>query len=232
MRLEMHQLNRQIGFQSTREVQKFRLKGEKWCSVAACKPQYSRLPSFHAPFQAHCFVLSNFHFSCSFVSTSKHAHVGSSFGRPRLAARVYSQAQAGPDTLVLVESPAKAKKIQAYLGPAYQVLHPPKLINTQQHIQTTACLSTSMSCCLMHIFQVLASYGHVRDLPPKAGSVEPAKDFSMQWQVMPNAHSRLASVASSLNGVKSLVLATDPDREGEAISWHVQQELQVNTVRI
>ena len=76
--------------------------------------------------------------------------------------------------------------------------------------------------------QVIASYGHVRDLPPKAGSVDPEKDFDMRWQVQPSAHSRLADIAGSLTYAKALVLATDPDREGEAISWHLQQELQVS----
>ena len=67
----------------------------------------------------------------------------------------------------------------------------------------------------------------MRDLPPKAGSVDPEKDFDMRWQVQPSAHSRLADIAGSLTSAKALVLATDPDREGEAISWHLQQELQV-----
>ena len=76
--------------------------------------------------------------------------------------------------------------------------------------------------------QVIASYGHVRDLPPKAGSVNPERDFDMRWQVQPSAHLRLADIAGNLTSAKALVLATDPDREGEAISWHLQQELQVS----
>ena len=74
---------------------------------------------------------------------------------------------------------------------------------------------------------MLASYGHVRELPPKSGSVDPDKDFSMQWAVKPSASSRMREIGQSLQAAQALILATDPDREGEAIAWHVQQELEV-----
>ncbi len=95
--------------------------------------------------------------------------------------------------VVVVESPAKAKTINKYLGPGYQVL---------------------------------ASFGHVRDLPPKDGSVDPAADFHMIWEVDPKAQKRLADIAAALKGADKLILATDPDREGEAISWHVLEVLK------
>ena len=94
--------------------------------------------------------------------------------------------------IVIVESPAKAKTVNKYLGPGYRVL---------------------------------ASYGHVRDLPSKNGSVLPDKDFEMHWDVEPKAAKRLDEIAKALKGAKKLILATDPDREGEAISWHVLQVL-------
>jgi DNA topoisomerase-1 len=95
--------------------------------------------------------------------------------------------------LVVVESPAKAKTINKYLGPSYQVL---------------------------------ASYGHVRDLPAKDGSVNPDNDFAMLWQVEGKAEKHLAEIAKALKSADRLILATDPDREGEAISWHVLEELK------
>jgi DNA topoisomerase I len=95
--------------------------------------------------------------------------------------------------VVVVESPAKAKTINKYLGPGYEVL---------------------------------ASFGHVRDLPPKDGSVDPKHDFRMIWQVDPKAAKRLAEIAKAVKGAKKLILATDPDREGEAISWHVLEVLK------
>jgi DNA topoisomerase I len=95
--------------------------------------------------------------------------------------------------VVVVESPAKAKTINKYLGPGYEVL---------------------------------ASFGHVRDLPPKDGSVDPEHDFRMIWQVDPKAAKRLSDIAKALKGAKKLILATDPDREGEAISWHVLEVLK------
>jgi len=95
--------------------------------------------------------------------------------------------------LVIVESPAKAKTINKYLGPGYKVL---------------------------------ASYGHVRDLPPKDGSVLPDEDFAMIWAVDGKAKTRLADIVRAAKEADSLILATDPDREGEAISWHVLEVLQ------
>jgi DNA topoisomerase-1 len=94
--------------------------------------------------------------------------------------------------IVIVESPAKAKTVNKYLGPGYRVL---------------------------------ASYGHVRDLPSKNGSVVPDHDFEMHWDVEPKAAKRLEEIAKAVKGAKKLILATDPDREGEAISWHVLQVL-------
>jgi DNA topoisomerase-1 len=94
--------------------------------------------------------------------------------------------------IVIVESPAKAKTVNKYLGPGYRVL---------------------------------ASYGHVRDLLSKNGSVLPDKDFEMHWDVEPKAAKRLDEIAKAVKGAKKLILATDPDREGEAISWHVLQVL-------
>ena len=94
--------------------------------------------------------------------------------------------------VVVVESPAKAKTINKYLGSD---------------------------------FRVLASYGHVRDLPPKDGSVRPDDDFSLIWQTDPKSKKHLDEIAAALKGSGNLYLATDPDREGEAISWHVQQLL-------
>jgi DNA topoisomerase-1 len=94
--------------------------------------------------------------------------------------------------IVIVESPAKAKTVNKYLGPGYRVL---------------------------------ASYGHVRDLPSKNGSVLPDKDFEMHWDVEPKAAKRLDEIVKAVKGANKLILATDPDREGEAISWHVLQVL-------
>ncbi len=95
--------------------------------------------------------------------------------------------------VVIVESPAKAKSINKYLGPGYTVL---------------------------------ASYGHVRDLPSKDGSVDPDSDFEMQWEVDPKSAKRLNEIVKAVKGSDKLILATDPDREGEAISWHVLQVLE------
>ena len=96
-------------------------------------------------------------------------------------------------TVVVVESPAKAKTINKYLGADYRVL---------------------------------ASYGHVRDLPSKDGSVRPDDDFSMSWEVNGKAKKRIDDIAKALKGQDTLILATDPDREGEAISWHVEEVLR------
>src|SRR5262249_6060270 len=95
--------------------------------------------------------------------------------------------------VVIVESPAKAKTINKYLGPGYQVI---------------------------------ASFGHVRDLPPKDGSVRPDSDFDMDWEVDKKAEGRLKEIAQAVKSADRLILATDPDREGEAISWHIAEELQ------
>jgi DNA topoisomerase-1 len=94
--------------------------------------------------------------------------------------------------VVVVESPAKAKTINKYLGPDYTVL---------------------------------ASYGHVRDLPSKDGSVQPDDDFAMTWEVDPKSAKRINDIADAMKGADRLILATDPDREGEAISWHVLEIL-------
>jgi DNA topoisomerase-1 len=75
-------------------------------------------------------------------------------------------------------------------------------------------------------FEVLASFGHVRDLPAKDGSVDPEADFRMIWEVDPKAAKRLADIAKAVKGASKLILATDPDREGEAISWHVLEVLR------
>ncbi|MCP9630727.1 type I DNA topoisomerase [Rhodopseudomonas palustris] len=95
--------------------------------------------------------------------------------------------------LVIVESPAKAKTINKYLGSSYEVL---------------------------------ASFGHVRDLPAKNGSVDPDANFQMIWEVDPKAASRLNDIAKALKDADKLILATDPDREGEAISWHVLEVMK------
>ena len=94
--------------------------------------------------------------------------------------------------LLVVESPAKAKTIEKYLGAG---------------------------------FTVLASFGHVRDLPPKDGSVRPEQDFAMDWAADERGARQMAAIGKALKGVKTLYLATDPDREGEAISWHVHAML-------
>ena len=94
--------------------------------------------------------------------------------------------------VVVVESPAKAKTINKYLGPGYTVL---------------------------------ASYGHVRDLPPKDGSVDPEHDFDMKWEVASDSRKHVKAIADALAEDGELILATDPDREGEAISWHLQEAL-------
>ena len=99
--------------------------------------------------------------------------------------------------LVIVESPAKAKTINSYLGKDYEVL---------------------------------ASFGHVRDLPAKDGSVRPDEDFAMSWEVDSGAKKRLSDIAAALKGADELILATDPDREGEAISWHVLDVLRQKKV--
>ncbi len=99
--------------------------------------------------------------------------------------------------VVIVESPAKAKTINKYLGSD---------------------------------FTVLASYGHVRDLPAKDGSVDPEADFAMLWEVDGKSQKRLSDIARAVKDADRLILATDPDREGEAISWHVLEVLNAKRV--
>lgn len=94
--------------------------------------------------------------------------------------------------LVIVESPAKAKTIEKYLGKDYKVL---------------------------------ASFGHVRDLPPKDGSVRPDEDFAMDWELYGDKARQVKAITDAAKTADRLILATDPDREGEAISWHVQELL-------
>ena len=95
--------------------------------------------------------------------------------------------------VVVVESPAKAKTINKYLGGGYTVL---------------------------------ASFGHVRDLPPKDGSVRPEEGFAMDWAADERGSRQVSAIAKALKGADTLYLATDPDREGEAISWHVRAMLE------
>jgi len=95
--------------------------------------------------------------------------------------------------VVVVESPAKAKTINKYLGSEYTVL---------------------------------ASYGHVRDLPPKDGSVNPDDNFAMTWEVGNDSKKHVKAIADALKDDNTLILATDPDREGEAISWHLEETLR------
>ncbi|SFP03267.1 type I DNA topoisomerase [Tranquillimonas alkanivorans] len=95
--------------------------------------------------------------------------------------------------VVVVESPAKAKTINKYLGSDYTVL---------------------------------ASYGHVRDLPPKDGSVDPEHDFDMTWEIGSDSKKHVKAIADALKDDQKLILATDPDREGEAISWHLEEALR------
>ncbi|RVV98530.1 type I DNA topoisomerase [Mesobaculum littorinae] len=95
--------------------------------------------------------------------------------------------------VVVVESPAKAKTINKYLGSDYTVL---------------------------------ASYGHVRDLPPKDGSVDTEHDFDMTWEIATDSRKHVKAIADALKDDNALILATDPDREGEAISWHLEEALR------
>jgi|GEM_PF-3378677 len=99
--------------------------------------------------------------------------------------------------VVVVESPAKAKTINKYLGRGYEVI---------------------------------ASYGHVRDLPPKDGSVDPDADFAMLWELDGRGSKQISAIAAAVKDADSLILATDPDREGEAISWHILEALKARRV--
>ena len=94
--------------------------------------------------------------------------------------------------LLVVESPAKAKTINKYLGSDYKVI---------------------------------ASYGHIRDLLSKDGSVQPDSNFAMTWEISPRGKKFVADVRKILKNCDQLLLATDPDREGEAISWHICEVL-------
>ena len=94
--------------------------------------------------------------------------------------------------LVIVESPAKAKTINKYLGDNYTVL---------------------------------ASYGHIRDLPSKNGSVDPDQNFKMEWEVDSFSKKYLKEITDAAKDSSKIILATDPDREGEAIAWHVKEYL-------
>ncbi len=95
--------------------------------------------------------------------------------------------------LVIVESPAKSKTINKYLGSDYKVL---------------------------------ASFGHIRDLPSKDGSVDPNNDFSMSWELSPGGQKHLKDIIDATKQADTIILATDPDREGEAIAWHILEELK------
>ncbi len=96
-------------------------------------------------------------------------------------------------TVVIVESPAKAKTINKYLG---------------------------------RDFTVIASFGHVRDLPPKDGSVRPDEDFAMDWEFAERGKARIDDIIKAAKGADNILLASDPDREGEAIAWHVLEALK------
>ncbi|NNC65383.1 MAG: DNA topoisomerase I, partial [Gammaproteobacteria bacterium] len=95
-------------------------------------------------------------------------------------------------SLVIVESPAKARTIEKYLGKD---------------------------------FKVLASYGHVRDLVPKEGAVDPEHGFAMKYQLIDKNEPHLEKIVKAVKKSDAVYLATDPDREGEAISWHVYEVL-------
>ena len=95
--------------------------------------------------------------------------------------------------LVIVESPAKARTIERYLGADYQVL---------------------------------ASYGHVRDLVPKEGAVDPTRRFAMRWELIDKNRKHVDAIARAVKKADALYLSTDPDREGEAISWHLYELLK------
>jgi len=99
--------------------------------------------------------------------------------------------------LIIVESPAKSKTIEKYLGKD---------------------------------FQVLASYGHLRDLIPKEGAVDPDNDFAMKYQIQERNQRHVQAITKALKGVDTLYLATDPDREGEAISWHLLEILKAKNL--
>ena len=97
------------------------------------------------------------------------------------------------ENLVIVESPAKGKTIQKYLGKG---------------------------------FEVLASYGHVRDLIPKEGAVDPEQGYAMKYEIIDRNQRHVDAIARAVKKADTLYLATDPDREGEAISWHLYEVLK------
>src|SRR5271163_1684759 len=132
---------------------------------------------------------------CRFDRDLHYTHVRFETAAANLArpARIFPLSYWNDMNIVIVESPAKAKTINKYLGSSYEVL---------------------------------ASFGHVRDLPAKNGSVDPEANFQMIWEVDPKAAGRLNDIAKALKGADRLILATDPDREGEAISWHVLEVLK------
>ena len=100
--------------------------------------------------------------------------------------------------LVVVESPAKAKTINKYLGKDYKVL---------------------------------ASYGHIRDLPSKNGSVDPDNNFQMLWEIDSFSKKYLKDITEAAKNSSKIILATDPDREGEAIAWHVKEVLDEKKIK-
>jgi DNA topoisomerase IA len=102
----------------------------------------------------------------------------------------------GASTLFIVESPTKAKKVQAFIGGDVDVF---------------------------------ASYGHFRRLPRVAGAVKPNEGFRIQWEVQPGRQHVLDIIVAAARKAQTIILATDPDREGEAISWHMAEYLKVRT---
>src|SRR5215218_5386740 len=122
-----------------------------------------------------------------------HVRIAKAGANPAKRAFIFPVSHWNDMNIVIVESPAKAKTINKYLGASYEVL---------------------------------ASFGHVRDLPAKNGSVDPNANFQMIWEVDPKAAGRLNDIAKALKGADRLILATDPDREGEAISWHVLEVMK------
>src|SRR5665213_316830 len=154
----------------------------------------TRIDARYVPDIASEIVPRNATLAARFDSNGSLPHVpAEASGRVRLD-RVWAKRQTYWILMkvVVVESPSKAKTINKYLGPGYEVL---------------------------------ASFGHIRDLPAKDGSVDPDNNFKMLWEVDPQSQKRVNDIAHALKGADTLILATDPDREGEAISWHVLEAL-------